>query len=231
MLKFNCVIMQHVKNISHVDTSRFALKSNLASLKTEVNKLGIDKLVPVPVYLSKLSDVVKNHIVKKIVHDKLLEKVNNINTSGFVLNTKYDTDKSELQKKIPDTSGLVKNTDHGAKIKWNKKIPTISGLATNFSLTAVENKTSSLLVWLKKPTITQKSVKLKRKLLIIIMKNILILPTLEFDKLSAEVFDARLARANSVTKILMINVKWKIKKINKKKTLKQNETFTCSKWT
>ena len=61
------------------------------------------------------------------------------------------------------------------------------------------------------------------------MKNILILPTLEFDKLSAEVFDARLVRANSVTKILMINVKWKIKKINKKKTLKQNETFTCSK--
>ena len=117
MLKFNCVIMQHVKNISHVDTSRFALKSNLASLKTKVNKLGIDKLVPVPVYLSKLSDVVKNHIVKKIVHDKLLEKVNNINTSGFVLNTKYDTDKSELQKKIPDTRGLVKNTDHGAKIK------------------------------------------------------------------------------------------------------------------
>ena len=62
------------------------------------------------------------------------------------------------------------------------------------------------------------------------MKNILILLTLEFDKLSAEVFDARLARANSVTKILMINLKWKIKKINKKKkTLKQNETFTCSK--
>ena len=209
--------MQHVKNISHVHTSRFALKSNLASLKTKVNKLGIDELVPVPVYLSKLSDVVKNHINKKIVHDKLLEKVNNINTSGFVLNTKYDTDKSELQKKIPDTSGLVKNTDYGAKIKWNKKIPTISGLATNFSLTAVENKTSSLLVWLKKPTITQKSVKLKRKLLIIIMKNILILLTLEFDKLSAEVFDARLAQANSVTKVLMINLKWKIKKINKKK--------------
>ena len=49
------------------------------------------------------------------------------------------------------------------------------------------------------------------------MKNILILLTLEFDKLSAEVFDARLAQANSVTKVLMINFKWKIKKINKKK--------------
>ena len=49
-----------IKNISHVDTSSFALKSNLASLKTEVDKLDIDKLVPVPVDLSKLSDVIKN---------------------------------------------------------------------------------------------------------------------------------------------------------------------------
>ena len=55
-----------IKNISHVDTSSFALKSNLASLKTEVDKLDIDKLVPVPVDLSKLSDVVKNDVVKKL---------------------------------------------------------------------------------------------------------------------------------------------------------------------
>ena len=48
-----------IKNISHVDTSSFALKSNLANLKTEVDKLDIDKLVPVPVDLTKLSDVVK----------------------------------------------------------------------------------------------------------------------------------------------------------------------------
>ena len=49
-----------IKNISHVDTSRFALKSNLASLRTEVDKLDIDKLVPLPVDLSKLRDVVKS---------------------------------------------------------------------------------------------------------------------------------------------------------------------------
>ena len=54
-----------IKNISHVDTSSFALKSNLASLKTEVDKLDINKLVPVPVDLSKLSDAVKNDVVKK----------------------------------------------------------------------------------------------------------------------------------------------------------------------
>ena len=55
-----------VKNISHVDTSNFALKSSLASLKTELDKLDIDKLVPVPVDLRKLSDVVKNDVVKKL---------------------------------------------------------------------------------------------------------------------------------------------------------------------
>ena len=55
-----------IKNISHVDTSSFALKSNLASLKTEVNKLDINKLVPVSVDLSKLSDAVKNDVVKKL---------------------------------------------------------------------------------------------------------------------------------------------------------------------
>ena len=54
-----------IKNISHVDTSSFALKTNLANLKTEVDKLDIDKLVPVPIDLSKLNDVVKNDVVKK----------------------------------------------------------------------------------------------------------------------------------------------------------------------
>ena len=74
-----------IKNIVHIDTSRFALKSNLAGLKTEVDKLDIDKLVPVPVDLSKLSDVVKNDVVKKTAYDKLVTKVNSIDTSTFVL--------------------------------------------------------------------------------------------------------------------------------------------------
>ena len=71
-----------IKNISNVDTSSFALKSNLASLETEVDKLDIDKLVTASIDLSKLSDAVKN--VKKAIYDKLVEKVNNIDTSRFV---------------------------------------------------------------------------------------------------------------------------------------------------
>ena len=54
-----------IKNISHVDTSNFALKSNLASFKSEVDKLDIDKLLPAPVDLSKLSNVVENEVIKK----------------------------------------------------------------------------------------------------------------------------------------------------------------------
>ena len=81
-----------IQDVSHIDTSSFSLKSNLTSLKTEVDKLGIDKLVPVLVGLSKLSDVVKNDVVKKIVYDKLVAKINSIDTSRFVLKTRYDTD-------------------------------------------------------------------------------------------------------------------------------------------
>ena len=54
-----------IKNISHVDTLSFVLKTNLANIETEVDKLDIDKLAPVPVHLNKLSDVVKNDVVKK----------------------------------------------------------------------------------------------------------------------------------------------------------------------
>ena len=75
-----------LKNVTHIDTSSFGLRTNLASLKTEVNKLDIDKLAPVP--------------VEKAVYDKLLAKVNNIDTSDSVLKTKYQTDKTELEKKI-----------------------------------------------------------------------------------------------------------------------------------
>ena len=94
----NYAIKTDLKKTTQVDTSCFALKTNLASLETEVDKLDIDKLAPVPVDLSKLSDVVKNDVVKKTVYDKLVAKVNNIDTSDFVLKTKYQTDKTELEK-------------------------------------------------------------------------------------------------------------------------------------
>ena len=73
-----------LKNVSHVDVSSFALKSNLASLKTEVDKIDAGKLKTVPVDLAKLSNVVKNDVVKKTEYNKLVAKVDNIDTTNFV---------------------------------------------------------------------------------------------------------------------------------------------------
>ena len=87
---------------------KFCAKTNLATLKTEVDKLDVGKLMTVPVDLSELRDVVKNDVVKKTFYDKLVAKVNNIDTNDFVLKTKYNDDKTELEKNIPDVTDYVK---------------------------------------------------------------------------------------------------------------------------
>ena len=143
-IKSNYATKTDIKNISHVDTSSFALKTNLSSLKTEVDKLDIDKLVPIPSDLSKLKNVVKN-VVKKTVYNKLVAKVDNIDTSDFVLKTNYNTKITELQNKIPDNSGLVKKTNYNTKIaELENKILDISNLALKTALTAIENKIPSV---------------------------------------------------------------------------------------
>ena len=125
---FNYATKADLKNATGIDTSKLAAKSDLASLKAEVDKLDIDKLIPVPVDLRKLSDLVKNDVNKKTVYDKLVAKGNNIDTSGFVLKTKYNTDQSEIENKIPNTSGLVKKLDYTTKItEIENKTPSISG--------------------------------------------------------------------------------------------------------
>ena len=188
-----------IKNISHVDTSSFALKTNLASLKTKVDKLDIDKLAPLAVDLSKLSDVVKNDVVKKNVHDKLVAKVHSIDTSAFVLKTKYDTDKLEIENKIPDTSGLVKKTDYNTKItEIQDKIPDVSSSATKPALTTVENKIPSVSCLVKKTDYNIKITEIENKL-----KNHnhdKYITTPEFNTLAADVFNARLNRPNVETK-------------------------------
>ena len=63
-----------IKNITHVDTSSFALKTNVANLKAGVDKLDIDKLAPVTADLSKLSNAVNNEVVKKTEYDAKIKK-------------------------------------------------------------------------------------------------------------------------------------------------------------
>ena len=187
-----------IKNISHADTSSLALKTNLANLKSEVDKFNIDKLVPVPVDLSKLSDVVRNDVVKKDVYDKLVTKVDNIDTSGLVLKIKYDIDKSELENKIPDNGSFVKKTDYNTKItKIEGKIPDINNLATKTALTTVENKIPNVNNLVKKKTDYNTKVtenKLNNH------NHDKYIDTSEFNRLVVDVFNARLAQANLVTK-------------------------------
>ena len=131
-----------LKNITHVDVSSFASKTNLAALKTEVDKIDVDKLKTAPVDLAKLTNAVENDLLKKTDYntkvttietqiagltkntvDNLADitKLKAIDTHSFVLKTKLASDVTTLENKI-DTV--------------DKKIPDISGLATKTSLTS-----------------------------------------------------------------------------------------------
>ena len=99
-----------LRNVTHVDTSGFALKTNLANLKAEVDKLDVDKLAPVPLDLSKLSDVVKN-VVKKTVYETELE-----NKIPDISNLATKTELTAVENKIPNVSNLVNKTDYNTKV-------------------------------------------------------------------------------------------------------------------
>ena len=138
----NYATRDDVKNITHVDVRSFASKTNLAALKTEVDKIDADKLKTVPVDLAKLSNVVNNDVVKKTDYNTKVTSIENqiagvtkntldnlgditklkaVDTSNFVLKTKLASDVTTLENKIDTVY---------------KKIPDISGLATKTSLTS-----------------------------------------------------------------------------------------------
>ena len=154
--------------------------------------------MPGPVDLSKLSDVVKNNVVKKAEYDKLVVKVDNVDTRGFVLKTKYDTDKLDLKNKIPDTSGLVKKTDYNSKISdVEGKIPDVSNLVTKTALTTVENKIPDVSNLTKKTDYNAKVTETENKLNN--HNNDKYTTTSEFNTLAA-VFNVRSLQANLVSK-------------------------------
>ena len=99
-----------VKNITHVDVSSYVSKTNLAALKTEVDKIDVDKLKTVPDDLAKLTNAVKNETVKKT----------DFNDDDYVKKTKFSADTNALDDKID---------------KVDKKIPDVSNLVTKSSVT------------------------------------------------------------------------------------------------
>ena len=121
--------------------SNLATKLDFGRLKAEVDKMDVEKLKTVATDLSKVSNVVDNDVVKKTLYDKLVTKVNGIDSSGFAVKTQYDTEKSGLEKKINGTEKKVPDT---SALETEGKIHSIIGLATTAALTAVENKIPNL---------------------------------------------------------------------------------------
>ena len=178
----NYAIKSDSMNATGVDISKFAEKFDLASLKCNVDKLDIDKLknistdlcslkskvdkldndklAPVPVDLSKLTNVLKNEVVKK---------------------TEYNAKIKNIEDKIPDITNLATKTTLNGKINEVKgEIPSITNIATTTAFIAVESKIPNVSNLVKKNynTAAQKLMKLKRRLLIIIMINMLLLQNL-----------------------------------------------------
>ena len=147
----NYATKDDVKNITRVDVSSYTSKSNLAALKTEVDKIDTDKLKTVPDDLAKLSNVVKNDVLKKTEYNALKTKVDGIDTSAFATRTKFTVDTNSLddkidkvEKKVPVLTDFVTTThfNHEKNLLATKaalttvenKIPDISNLATKTSL-------------------------------------------------------------------------------------------------
>ena len=126
----NYATKNDLKNIAHVDVSSFASKTNLAALKTEVDKIDTDKLKTVPVDLAKLTNAVENDLVKKTIYnakvtnieiqiagvtkntlDNLgdMTKLKAIDTSSFVLKTKLASDVTTLENKIDTVDKKILN--------------------------------------------------------------------------------------------------------------------------
>ena len=134
----NYATKKDIKDITNIDASGFASKTNLAALKTEVGKIDRDKLKTVPDDLHKLSNVVKDDVVKKTDYNTMKSKVDGIDVSKYVGKTKYETDGKAMydkidavEKKIPVLTDFVTT----ARFNHEKNL-----LATKTALTTVENK-------------------------------------------------------------------------------------------
>ena len=186
-----------IKNISHVDTLSFVLKTNLANLKTEEDKLNIDKLVPIPVDLSKLGDVVKNDVVKK---------------------TDYNAKITEIENKIPDISNLATKT---TLTSVENKISNIHGLATKTELTTVENKISDISNLATKTALTNLSNTVP-DINTLIKKSDYDTKIAEIESkyVSNTGFDSKLAQANVITKR-----NFDAKVIKLENNIKRSQTF------
>ena len=156
------------------------------------------------------------------MYDKLVAKVNNIDTNDFVLKTKYETDKTELENKIPNVTDFVKE----AKLtELENKTPDVNNLATKTALTAVENRITNVSNLVNKTDYNTKVKEIENKLTN--HNHDKYTDTQEFNRLAADVFNARIAKANLITKTdfdaKLSSLNRKITKNKSKHLLVENE--------
>ena len=138
-------------------------------------------------------------LLKKLYIIKLVVKINSIDTSRFILKTKYDTDKSKIENKIPNTNDLAKKVDYNTKItEIESKIPDVCSLVTKTALNTVENQILDISSLVEKTDYNTKITEIEKKLTNHNHDKYITTP--EFNTLAADVFNARLAQANLVTK-------------------------------
>ena len=134
-------------------------------------------------------------MLKKTVYDKLVAKVDDNDTNDFVLKTKYQTDKTELENKILNVTDFVKK----AKLtELENKIPDVSNSATKTALNTVENKIHNVINLVNKTDYDTKITEIENKLNDHNQDKYI--DTQEFNKLAADVFNTTIAQANLITK-------------------------------
>ena len=170
----------------------------MTSLKAVIDKIDIDKLKNVLADLNKRNNVVDNDVVEKTVHDKLAIKLNSIklpSTGRLVFKMQYDSDKQSLKKKIdyvnkkiPNTSGMVKSTDYNTKVtKVKNKKPIVRSSDLNVKGLGTENKIPDITDLATKASLDTKATKIELKYLILVI--------LLFNRLTKISFDARMKEA------------------------------------
>ena len=196
----NYATKRDIKNITHIDTSGFALKTNWSSLKTDVDKLDINKLKSLPNNLSNLKTKVDKLDIDKLITVPVdLSKLSNVVKNEVVKKTEYNAKIKSIEDKIPDITNLATKSILNTKINEVKnEIPSISGLAKNSALTAVENKRPNVNNLVKKSDYDTKVNEIEKKITDHTHDKCITTP--EFSKLAAENFAARLAQADLVTK-------------------------------
>ena len=190
-----------LKNVTGVDTSSFAKKTDLSNLKSDVDKLDIDKLKNIPTNLSNLKNKVDKLDVDEVIPVLVnLSKLSDIVKSDVVKKDVYNAKIKNIEDKIPDITNLTTNAFLNTKInKIENEIPNINNLVTTTAITAIGNKIPNVSDFVKKTDYNTKISDIKNKITGDHNHDKYI-TTQEFNKLTSENFAVRLEQANLASK-------------------------------